>query len=240
MAELGKTVIHPGGGRSTDELLGMARIRPGDRVLDAGCGIGTTAARIARDYGCEVVAVDIRDTNCARARATVAQQGLGGRVEIRRGDIEQLEFRDESFDVVIVEAVTMFVHRKRAASEVVRVCHHGGRVVDHEFIWRKQPPASARDLFMVKVCPGIDFDTAEDWARLYADAGLTDLQTTTGPFAMMTPAGFLRDEGALGTVRFLAKSISRPVYVEKMAWLMPRMMRAMPYLGYVVVGGTRT
>jgi hypothetical protein len=57
---------------------------------------------------------------------------------------------------------------------------------------------------------------------------------------MMTPAGFLRDEGALGTVRFLAKSISRPVYVEKMAWLMPRMMRAMPYLGYVVVGGTRT
>jgi SAM-dependent methyltransferase len=240
MAELGKTVIHPGGGRSTNELLEMARIEPGHRVLDAGCGIGTTAARIASDHGCEVVAVDIKDANCARARATVAEHGIGDRVAVRRGDIEQLEFEDESFDVVIVEAVTMFVHRKRAASEVVRVCRRGGRVVDHEFIWRKRPPASARELFMVKVCPGIDFDTDDDWIRLYRDAGLNDLQTTTGPFAMMTPAGFLRDEGVRGTARFFAKSISRPAYIEKMAWLMPRMIRAMPYLGYVVVGGTRT
>jgi ubiquinone/menaquinone biosynthesis C-methylase UbiE len=240
MAELGKTVIHPGGGRSTEELLEIARIGPGHRVLDAGCGIGTTAARIARDYGCEVVAVDINDSNCARARATVSRHGLDARIEIRRGDIEQLEFEDETFDVVIIEAVTMFVHRKHAASEVVRVCRRGGRVVDHEFIWRKRPATSARELFMVKVCPGIDFDTAEDWARLYADAGLSDLQITTGPFAMMTLSGFLRDEGLLGTSRFIAKSFSRPAYVEKMAWLMPRMMRAMPYLGYAVVGGTRT
>jgi ubiquinone/menaquinone biosynthesis C-methylase UbiE len=240
MSELGKTVIHPGGRRSTDELLEMARIEPGHRVLDAGCGIGTTAARIARDYGCEVVAVDLKDANCARARATVTRHGLDDRVEIRRGDIEQLEFEDETFDVVIVEAVTMFVHRKRAASEVVRVCRRGGRVVDHEFIWRKRPPASARELFMVKVCPGIDFDTAEDWARLYKDVGLSDMQITTGPFSMMTPAGFLRDEGVLGTSRFITKSFSRPAYIEKMAWLMPRMMRAMPYLGYVVVAGRRT
>ena len=239
MAELGKTVIHPGGGRSTRELLEMARIQPHHRVLDAGCGIGTTAARIARDYGCQVVGLDIKDANCARARVTVAQHGVGDRVEIRRGDIEQLDFDDESFDVVIVEAVTMFVRRRRAADEVVRVCRRGGRVVDHEFIWRKRPPTSARELFMVKVCPGIDFDTEEDWTGLYADAGLSDLQTTTGPFAMMTPTGLLRDEGVLGTARFIARSVSRPAYIEKMAWLMPRMLRAMPYLGYVVVGGTR-
>jgi SAM-dependent methyltransferase len=114
MAELGKTVIHPGGGRSTRELLDTARIRPTYRVLDAGCGIGSTAAQITRRNGCHVVAVDIKDANCARARATVVQHGVGDRVEIGRGDIEQLEFDDETFDVVIVEAVTIFVHRKRA------------------------------------------------------------------------------------------------------------------------------
>jgi cyclopropane fatty-acyl-phospholipid synthase-like methyltransferase len=239
MAELGKTVIHPGGGRSTRELLDMARIQPHHRVLDAGCGIGTTAAHIAERHGCQVVAFDIKDANCARARTTMARNGVSDRVEIRQGDIERLEFEDESFDVVIVEAVTMFVHRKRAASEVVRVCRRGGRVIDHEFIWRKQPSASARELFMVKVCPGIDFDTEADWTGLYAEAGLAYLQTTTGPFAMMTPAGFLRDEGLTGTARFMARSLSRPAYIQKMGWLMPRMLRAMPYLGYVVVGGTR-
>jgi 2-polyprenyl-3-methyl-5-hydroxy-6-metoxy-1,4-benzoquinol methylase len=65
MAELGKTVIHPGGGRSTRELLEMARIQPHHRVLDAGCGIGTSAAQIAQRYGCQVVAVDTSRTPTA-------------------------------------------------------------------------------------------------------------------------------------------------------------------------------
>jgi SAM-dependent methyltransferase len=239
MAELGKTVIHPGGGRSTRELLDMAGLQPGQRVLDAGCGIGTTAAQIARRFHCEVVALDINEANLDRARCTVEQTGVDDRVEVRRGDIEHLPFEDESFDLVIVEAVTMFVHRKRAAAEVVRVCRRGGRVVDHEFIWRRPPPSGARELFMGRVCPGIDFDTEADWTSLYRAAGLTGLQTTTGPFAMMTPAGFLHDEGAAGTTRFAGRALSRPVYVRKMAWLMPKMLRAMPYLGYVVVAGTR-
>jgi ubiquinone/menaquinone biosynthesis C-methylase UbiE len=165
--------------------------------------------------------------------------GVADRVEVHRGDIEELDFGDESFDAVIVEAVTMFVRRKRAASEIVRVCRRGGRVVDHEFIWRRPPPPGPRKLFMDKVCPGIDFDTEGDWTSLYLASGLKDLQTTTGPFAMMTPAGFVRDEGARGTARFIGRAISRPAYLRKMAWLMPRMLRAMPYLGYVVVGGTR-
>jgi hypothetical protein len=93
---------------------------------------------------------------------------------------------------------------------------------------------------MVKVCPGIDFDGEGDWTGLYAEAGLADLQTATGPFAMMSPAGFLRDQGLIGTAKFMASSLSRPAYIQKMAWLMPRMLRAMPYLGYVVVVGTRT
>jgi SAM-dependent methyltransferase len=157
-------------------------------VLDAGCGIGTTAAQIARRFDCQVVALDINEANLNRARCTVEQIGVDDRVAVRRGDIEQLEFDDERFDVVLVEAVTMFVDRKRAAAEVARVCRRGGRVVDHEFIWRKPPPPGPRDLFMGRVCPGIDFDTEADWIGLYREAGLDDLRTTTGPFAMMTPA----------------------------------------------------
>jgi hypothetical protein len=106
--------------------------------------------------------------------------------------------------------------------------------MDHRFA-----ELGPRELFMGKVCPGIDFDTEQDWTGLYRAAGLQDLHTTTGPFAMMTPTGFLRDEGLAGTARFMCRAISRPAYIRKMAWLMPRMLRAMPYLGYVVMGGTR-
>jgi ubiquinone/menaquinone biosynthesis C-methylase UbiE len=239
MAALGKSVIHPGGRRSTEELLDLAAIKPDERVLDIGCGVATTAAELAASVGCKVVAVDIDEAMLTKARQTVELAGTGDRVKVLKGDVLALEFDDEEFDAVIVEAVTMFVDRPRAVSEITRVCRRGGRIVDHEFIWRKPPSPAAREIFTEQVCPGISFDSAEDWIRLYERAGVSNLRSTTGPFAMMTPAGFLHDEGVLGSARIFATAFSRLSHVRKMAWLMPRMIRSMPYLGYVVVSGTR-
>ena len=240
MAELGKSVIHPGGRRSTEELFQLAELAPGMRVLDVGCGIGTTAIEIARRFDCDVVAVDIDDAMLSRAREKVAHAAGAERVDVHRGDILNLDFANQTFDAVIVEAVTMFVDRPRAAAEVTRVSRHGGRILEHEFIWRKPPSAAARSIFTHEVCPGIAFDSPSDWAELYESAGLSEVRTITGPFAMMTPAGFVRDEGLAGSFRFIRRAASRRAYARKMAWLMPRMLRAMPYLGYVVLAGTKS
>ena len=78
------------------------------------------------------------------------------------------------------------------------------------------------------------FDTEAEWAGIYAGAGLTDVHTEVGPFAMMTARGFLADEGT-HALSVVARVMSRPAYMRKMAWLMPRMSAATPYLGYVVV-----
>ena len=56
---------------------------------------------------------------------------------------------------------------------------------------------------------------------------------------MMTARGFLSDErGHAPSV--MARAMSRPAYLRKMAWLMPRMARAIPYLGYVLVVATKS
>jgi SAM-dependent methyltransferase len=239
MAVIGKRVIHPGGRGSTETLLGRAEISAESRVLDVGCGVATTALEIARRHRAHVTAVDVAPLMLARAEENARAARLTDMVTVERGDILDLQFSDGAFDVVIAEAVTMFVDRQRATRELVRVTRPGGRVLATEFFWRKPPTDQAREIFTGQVCPGMRFDSVDDWVDLYASAGLAGIETETGPFEMMTPRGFLADEGLLRCLRIMGRVAGRPAHVHKMAWLMPRMARAVPYLGYIVVVGTR-
>ena len=56
---------------------------------------------------------------------------------------------------------------------------------------------------------------------------------------MMTPAGFRRDEGMVNSLAVLGCALSRLSYLKKMAWLMPRMNRAVPYLGDIAISGVK-
>jgi SAM-dependent methyltransferase len=239
MAVIGKRVIHPGGRRSTEALLQRAGIAAGQRVLDVGCGVGTTAIEIARRFGANVTAVDISPLMLERTRANVRHAHLDEKVTVEHGDILALTFPDDTFDHVIAEAVTMFVDRPRAARELVRVCKSGGTVLTTEFLWRRPPSQEARDTFLGEVCPGLNFDTEDDWIRIYREAGLDDVTVTSGPFEMMTPRGFVGDEGIANSIAIMGRALSRASYVRKMMWLMPRMNRAVPYLGYIAITGVK-
>jgi ubiquinone/menaquinone biosynthesis C-methylase UbiE len=240
MAVIGKRVIHPGGRAATEQLLSRAAIDAETSVLDVGCGVGTTAVTVAERFGADVTAVDIAPLMLERAREAVEAANVKDRVHLQEGDILALDFHDDSFDVVIAEAVTMFVDRPRAARELIRVCRPGGRVLATEFMWRRPPSEEAREVFLGQVCPGLHFDTAEDWVRIYTEAGLSDIEIDEGPFEMMTPKGFIQDEGFTRSLSVMGRVMTRPAYMKKMAWLMPRMRRAVPYLGYIVVSGRKS
>jgi SAM-dependent methyltransferase len=236
---LGKKVIHPGGRNATEQLLAAAELRPEHDVLDIGCGVATTAVEIARRFGSRVVAADISIDMRERATANVRGAGQAARVSVQAADICALPFPDSSFDRVIAEAVTMFVDRDQAITELVRVCRPGGLVLATEFQWRRPPTPQARHAFLGEVCPGMLFDTVEDWLERYGRAGLTELSSTTGPFEMMTPGGFLSDEGLANSVRVMARALADPVARRRMMWIMPRISQAVPYLGYVLIRGRR-
>jgi hypothetical protein len=112
-------------------------------------------------------------------------------------------------------------------------------VLATEFCWRTPPTDEARQVFLGQVCPGMQFDTAEDWVGIYAAAGLTGLDTQTGPFEMMTARGFVADEGLTSCLAIMGRVAGRPAYARKMGWLMPRMAKAVPFLGYIIITGTK-
>ena len=105
--------------------------------------------------------------------------------------------------------------------------------------YERPPTPEARQAFLGEVCPGMLFDTVEDWLARYRRAGLAELQVTTGPFEMMTPGGFLADEGLTNSIRVMSRAMSNPVARRRMFWLMPRISRAVPFLGYVLIRGQK-
>lgn len=236
---LGKQVIHPGGRKATEELLGLAALAPNQRVLDIGCGVGTTAVAMAQLFKVTVTAADLSADMLDRAASNVDAAGVRDRVSVEAADICALPYPDGHFDRVVAEAVTMFVDRDQAISELVRVCRPGGLVLATEFQWRRPPTPEARQTFLGEVCPGMLFETVDDWLGRYNSAGLVDLQVRTGPFEMMTARGFISDEGIGNAIRVMARAMTCAAARHRIAWMMPRISRAVPFLGYVLICGRR-
>jgi ubiquinone/menaquinone biosynthesis C-methylase UbiE len=105
---------------STDQTLRVARIRPGERVLDLATGTGITAIA-ARERGANVTGVALTPELLAVARQKARDEGFGD-IDFREGDAEALPFADASFDVVLSTCGHMFApDQPRVAAELARV-----------------------------------------------------------------------------------------------------------------------
>jgi sarcosine/dimethylglycine N-methyltransferase len=121
--------FHSLGRLATAALVDLAQIGPGDRVLDAGTGIGGTARMIAAERGARVTAVDISAEYCDVAVWLNDAVGLGESIDVRTADVTDLPFAGASFDVVISQHVQMNVAAKyRLYAEARRVLAPGGRL----------------------------------------------------------------------------------------------------------------
>lgn len=109
------------------DFLNRLAIAPGTRMLDVACGAGQIAIPAAR-AGVKVTGVDIASNLIAQA--TQRAQAEGADATFQEGDAEALPFPDASFDLVVSLIGAMFAPRPDlVASELLRVCRPGGRIV---------------------------------------------------------------------------------------------------------------
>ena len=114
---------------SGEALAARLGITPGTRVLDLGCGDGTTALPAAR-LGAEVLGVDIASNLVAAGNQRAEAEGLT-KCRFQEGDASRLDdLADDSFDLVVSIFGAMFAPRPSdVAKEMVRVTRSGGQIV---------------------------------------------------------------------------------------------------------------
>jgi tocopherol O-methyltransferase len=112
------------------ELAARGRLRPGDRVLDAGCGVGGSAIWLAKEFGVEVTGINVVERQLRDARRHARRHCVSDRVTFEHHDITCTTFPASSFDVVwAMESACHTQDKRTFLTEARRLLVPGGRLL---------------------------------------------------------------------------------------------------------------
>src|SRR5262245_50660560 len=134
-------------------------LEPDESVLEIGVGTGLSALRYPST--CRIVGIDLSLPMLARARRRLDRRQIE-HVRLCRMDASRLAFRDEQFHVVYAPyLINVVADPTRVASEMIRVCKRGGRLVFLNHFHDKSRAASALDRTVGRVArtvTGVSWD----------------------------------------------------------------------------------
>lgn len=105
-------------------------IQPGDRVLDAGCGIGGSSIWMAKEFRNKAIGITISPKQVAYAKKQARRKKVADLVDFQVANYCEMPFEDESFDVVwAAESVCHTTRKGDFLKEAFRVLKKGGRLV---------------------------------------------------------------------------------------------------------------
>lgn len=159
-------------------------LRPGERLLEVGCGWGSMALHAAREHGAKVTGITLSREQAAYARKRVAEAGLADLVEIRVQDYRDV--KDGPYDAISSIGMAEHVGAERYrtyARSLHGLLRPGGRLLNHQIARRPEPDEAA-----YRIDEFID-------AYVFPDGELSPLGSTVGE---LERAGFeVRDVEAL-------------------------------------------
>jgi len=110
-------------------IMDVVQLRPGEVVLEVGCGSGVLDRWLARYTQANgIIGIDVNRYLLREATALARQEGLADLIQFQQGDAEALPFPDNHVDVALSFTVLEEGNADRMLAELVRVTKPGGRV----------------------------------------------------------------------------------------------------------------
>ncbi|WP_017470434.1 class I SAM-dependent methyltransferase [Amphibacillus jilinensis] len=215
LARLGKTRLRPGGKQATNWLFGHVEINPEKNILEVACNQCTNAIALVKKTGCSITAVDLDPTVVEIAKQRVSAAGLTKSIQVERGNALNLSYPDQSFDIVINEAMLTMLgdkQKQKALSEYYRVLKPGGILLTHDvYLAEGRSNEIIKDLQQAIHVPANPYDKF-GWTELFETTGFDQLDTLTGPMSLLRPIGMIRDEGIFRTLKIIRNAFKKDNY----------------------------
>ncbi len=131
----------PGRNQYTRKAFYMLPEMDKPRILDIGCGPGGQTMELARLTKGEVIGIDIHQPYLDRLIAKIKEAGLSDRVHAVNCSMFDMNFQNESFDIIWAEGSIYIMGFKRGLTEWRHLIKPKGFLVVHEMTWlRPDPP----------------------------------------------------------------------------------------------------
>lgn len=210
LARLGKTRLRPGGKLATDWLIANGDFNKDKKVLEVACNMGTTSIQLAKRFGCRITGIDLDEKALEKARNNIKEQEVEHLIQLQRANATKLPFDDESFDIVINEAMLTMLPieaKEKAIREYFRVLKPNGFLLTHDVMLNTEDTesllAELREAISITVTPL----TKPNWKALFHRCGFRNVETYSGEMTLLSPKGLIYDEGVLGTIKIIGNAL---------------------------------
>ncbi|KAI3923859.1 hypothetical protein MKW92_007831 [Papaver armeniacum] len=168
----GEGYVSTGGFETTKEFVEKLELKPGQKVLDVGCGIGGGDFYMAEDFGAEVVGIDLSVNMVSFA----LERAIGRKcsVEFEVADCTKKTYPDETFDVIYSRDTILHIQDKPALfRNFFKWLKPGGKVLISDYCKSAGPPSTDFGEYIKQ--RGYDLHDVEAYGQMLTDAGFVDV-----------------------------------------------------------------